>query len=419
VRSATICLAVSILSSMVKIALASLLLELAVEAEYVGSCPFTEYTRNSEGLCASCGISPWYSSDHKCTCGPSASDWITKDQVVPCRPNSDGNEKAWVLDGCPKVGERKLDQEVDEFQIAPVRCCSDSMSCHSHEIGCMKQTYSDAKHTCANHGMRLCTYQEMKTNLCCGTGCNFDLELAWIARESYPQTRLEAVSGPCPFTKYSRNSEGLCASCAISPWYSSDNKCTCGTSVSDWITEDQVVPCTPNSGLEAVSGPCPFTKYTRNSGGLCASCAISPWYSSDNKCTCGPSASDWITKDQVVPCTPNSDGGKAWILDGCPKVGERKLDQEVDEIQIAPVRCCSDSMSCHSREIGCMKQTYSDAKRTCANQGMRLCTWQEMKTNLCCGTGCNFDLELTWILRESYPQTGLETVSETNFTAVV
>jgi hypothetical protein len=222
------------------------------------------------------------------------------------------HSRSWTVDGCAKVGERQLDQHLDKKQLAPVRCCSfNKNSCHSKEVGCVKQTYKDAKHTCARHGMRLCSWHEMKTNLCCGTGCNFDLQSAWILRDSYGKN---------------------------------------------------------------------------------------------------PSEFD-----------PNSQGnGKAWILDGCPKVGERNLDKEVDEYQVAPVRCCSDSKaSCHSQEIGCMKQTYSDAKRTCSKHGMRLCNYQEMKTNLCCGTGCNFDLESAWISRESYPRSELETVSETNVTAVV
>jgi len=119
-------------------------------------------------------------------------------------------------------------------------------------------------------------------------------------------------------------------------------------------------------------------------------------------------------------CCWNAKSEKAWLLDGCPKVGVRKLDQEVDEHQVAPVRCCSDSTaSCHSKDIGCVKQTYSDAKRTCANHGMRLCSWQEMKSNFCCGTGCNFDLELAWISRHTYPHNALETVSEANVTVLV
>merc|ERR1712046_356041 len=64
-------------------------------------------------------------------------------------PNSQGSGKAWLLDGCPKVGERNLDQEVDEYKTAPVRCCSHSKaSCYSKEIGCIKQTYFDAPHVC-------------------------------------------------------------------------------------------------------------------------------------------------------------------------------------------------------------------------------------------------------------------------------
>jgi hypothetical protein len=227
------------------------------------------------------------------------------------------HSKSWTVDGCAKVGERQLDKEQSKGHLAPVRCCSYDNSCHSKEIGCVKQTYSHAKHTCAKHGMRLCSWYEMKTNLCCGAGCNFDLELAWVLRESYGKK---------------------------------------------------------------------------------------------------PSEFD-----------PNSHGHqKAWAVDGCAKVGDRKLDQEFDEHQVASVRCCSEiadsKTSCHSKEMGCVKQTYSDAKRTCAHHGMRLCSWQEMKTNRCCGAGCNFDLDVAWVLRESYGNphwpTHLEVADESNVTLV-
>jgi len=210
------------------------------------------------------------------------------------------HDKSWIVDGCAKIGERQLDQEVSKHHTAPVRCCSfhDSSSkgsCSSKEMGCKKQTYSDAKQTCADFGMRMCSWHEMKTNLCCGSGCNFDLELAWVLRESYGKL---------------------------------------------------------------------------------------------------PSEFD-----------PDlSDNRQAWAVDGCAKAGDRKLDKELDWNQVAAVRCCSDSHlpSCQSKEIGCLKQTYSEASNTCAKHGQRLCSWHEMKTNFCCGTGCNFDLELVWVLRESY-----------------
>jgi hypothetical protein len=230
------------------------------------------------------------------------------------------HKESWIVDGCAKVGERQLDQRLNKHHTAPVRCCSfhDSNSkgsCQSKEIGCVQQTYSDAKRTCADHGMRMCSWHEMKSNLCCGTGCNFDVERAWILRDSYAKN---------------------------------------------------------------------------------------------------PSEFD-----------PNlDDNRKSWAVDGCAKVGDRKKDKELTQDQVAPVRCCSDSKTfCQSKEIGCVKQTYSDAKHTCAKHGLRLCSWHEMKTNLCCGTGCNFDVELAWVLRESYGNPhwpkGLEFASESNATAIV
>jgi len=166
-----------------------------LNAEAVEACPFTAKHLNSEGNCEACFKSP-FDGDERCTCGPGAADWITKDQVVAC----------------------------------PVR-------------------------------------------------------------------NAEAVEA-CPFTAKHLNSEGNCEACFKSP-FAGDERCTCGPGAADWITKDQVVAC-PVRNAEADEA-CPFTAKHLNSEGNCAACFKSP-FAGDERCTCGPGAADWITKDQVVAC---------------------------------------------------------------------------------------------------------------------
>lgn len=94
-----------------------------------------------------------------------------------------------------------------------------------------------------------------------------------------------------------------------------------------------------------------------------------------------------------------------WTVDGCAKVQpeNRNKDKQLSNWETAAVRCCSYyGRKCESQTVGCKRQTYAAAEQTCAAKGMRLCSWHEMKSNLCCGTGCNMDLELAWVLRDSY-----------------
>ena len=73
--------------------------------------------------------------------------------------------------------------------------------------------------------------------------------------------------------------------------------------------------------------------------------------------------------------------------------------------QVAAVRCCSLSgISCitpgghNAEQYGeCLKTaTFEEAEGKCASINMRLCTLEELESNLCCGTGCEFDMKLTW-----------------------
>ena len=88
---------------------------------------------------------------------------------------------------------------------------------------------------------------------------------------------------------------------------------------------------------------------------------------------------------------------------GCPK---ENYGQTLTLIpQEAAVRCCSLSgINCitpggHNAEHygRCLETaTFHEAEEKCASINMRLCTLDELESNLCCGTGCYFDLKPTW-----------------------
>merc|ERR1712223_895991 len=98
-------------------------------------------------------------------------------------------------------------------------------------------------------------------------------------------------------------------------------------------------------------------------------------------------------------------GGTAGI--GCPRENN---NQTVTSTPLeAAVRCCSVSgIDCitpggiQSKHHGeCWETaTFEEAEKKCASIDMRLCTSDELKSNLCCRTGCGFDTKPTWQKKE-------------------
>merc|ERR1711879_904621 len=67
----------------------------AAEVATTDACPWQSETggcMNAEGVCnKACAKSNWYQTDHKCICGASGADWITKDQCKSCTENMHDN----------------------------------------------------------------------------------------------------------------------------------------------------------------------------------------------------------------------------------------------------------------------------------------------------------------------------------------
>merc|ERR1711972_785812 len=70
-------------------------------------CPWQSETggcMNAEGVCNNdCAKSNWYQTDHKCICGASGADWITKDQCRSCTVLP--AEEVATTDACPWQSE--------------------------------------------------------------------------------------------------------------------------------------------------------------------------------------------------------------------------------------------------------------------------------------------------------------------------
>ena len=89
-----------------------------------------------------------------------------------------------LASGCPRFsGWHDSTDIFSTTQRGAVRCCSfDGKSCQTKIPDCSILTFSNAKEKCSEFGMRLCTEEELASNICCDTGCEFDIELVWSTK---------------------------------------------------------------------------------------------------------------------------------------------------------------------------------------------------------------------------------------------
>jgi len=194
----------------------------------------------------------------------------------------------YVDDGCHSEGNTPDDvtgfyqsQALDAY----VRCCSDDATSCTTVSDCQKTVdvvnYDDAVAECTSIGMRLCTKDELLTEVCCGTGGQCDSHAVWTS------------------TPYVESS------------YYVDDGC-----------------------------------HSENS-----------------------SPDDYAGFYQI-------------------------------ESSLAYVRCCSDDGSTCQTISNCgnsgQLRSYYQAEEECAAVGKRLCTMEELLTDICCGTGGGCDSDLVW-----------------------
>ena len=96
----------------------------------------------------------------------------------------------YVDDGCQSEGSTPDDmagsfQSKDSYN-AFIRCCSvDATECTTVSSDCKEPTYAttydDAVSQCESQGLRLCTKDELLTDVCCGTGGSCDNYAIWTS----------------------------------------------------------------------------------------------------------------------------------------------------------------------------------------------------------------------------------------------
>ena len=95
----------------------------------------------------------------------------------------------YVDDGCHSETTVPPDDYEGNFQpkyfLAYVRCCTlNGSRCYTHD-SCLTPagllTFDDAKLKCESYGLRLCTKDELLSDLCCGTGGECDDHQVWTS----------------------------------------------------------------------------------------------------------------------------------------------------------------------------------------------------------------------------------------------
>ena len=101
----------------------------------------------------------------------------------------------------------------------------------------------------------------------------------------------------------------------------------------------------------------------------------------------------------------DSSGNLYYVDDGCHSEGYTGQDDvtgyyESKSSVAAYVRCCSDDATSCTTVSDCQKTVdvvnYDDAVAECTSIGMRLCTKDELLTEVCCGTGGQCDSAAVW-----------------------
>jgi len=115
-----------------------------------------------------------------------------------------------------------------------------------------------------------------------------------------------------------------------------------------------------------------------------------------------------IETEEQTSSLESHEGSPEEIADiGCPKENNNQF--VTSSPHTAAVRCCSWSgINCitpgghEAEQYGrCLNNsTFDEAEKKCAAIDMRLCTSDELRNNVCCGSGCNFDKKPTWQKRE-------------------
>lgn len=148
----------------------------------------------------------------------------------------------------------------------------------------------------------------------CHSDSSFEHDMAMAVTGTPPAIKApEPKATACPWTYGCIDKSGTCIRCDESPWYNTDGKCTCGPTADDWHAQGDCQKCNGEADVDepepslAATPQCPWTYGCIDKSGTCIRCDESPWYNTDGKCTCGPTADDWHAQGDCQKCGGEAD----------------------------------------------------------------------------------------------------------------
>jgi len=333
--------------------------------------------------------------------------------------------EAMVFDGCKKAhrGEKSVEQVIPatstHLDAKPAgansreistRCCKgsgSSLQCKSRpgtsrsgrftRNTCLPRgfPFEVSKDACEDigEGWSLCTKDQLLTGKCCGSGCQYDHHYTW----TLDITPTEGCT-TCQPGWFSTDNSDSCEMCPGGQYAASQQQCV---GLGDWaafavVDRDGDGYADPRGGI--------FQGWSRMQSkayrsGLDIPCGREHFWDAD---------------------LPDSDDATAMVFDGCKKSGENSVEQEVNvgskQLASKPpgatgkaiaTRCCNaqGKLQCKSQQgsrkgKGCypLSSDYATSASACEDigAGWHLCTKEQLLTNKCCGTGCDYDQHYTW-----------------------
>jgi len=308
------------------------------------------------------------------------------------------NLKYMVWDGCQeKPGNfhngttraAALDSVTD---TAAVRCCRNSavavtgIECETDVNGQCNSgiSWGQAKQVCETSGWRLCTLTELQSNVCCGTGCDYDyMTNIWT---STPAT-IHATRTAC-FPQ----EDGVNFT-AETPTAMAFVLCFKQDSMRRWKE------CSSIAMMHGAAAKC-CDSITEMGGGWKLP-VLDDFDGSEDHCAVMNDGKVHIWTDE-----PYSFVSPMAAMDGCKirNYGSNAKssggkDFYYNTFEKHAVRCCSwDGGQCvTATRLGCEDSaTWYEAQEACHEQGLRLCTASEINDDKCCVTGCMFDVDRVW-----------------------
>mmetsp|Transcript_18203 Transcript_18203/g.57202 ORF Transcript_18203/g.57202 Transcript_18203/m.57202 type:complete len:516 (+) Transcript_18203:294-1841(+) len=111
--------------------------------------------------------------------------------------------------------------------------------------------------------------------------------------------------------------------------------------------------------------------------------------------TCKLSSTPSTCKKKIVDGRPKRDGTRCKTSQFNDKTDPDVMEADPKDAD-GGVRCCTNTKAnsfCNSK---CERVTYAEAERRCSDNGMRLCTADEILDGKAAGTGCKYDFLAVW-----------------------